>query len=571
MKKRIALAGSTRQPLAGAKIVGKPDVNQRIEITIQIRRKPGYDLKKKLTQLASQPLRNRRYLSRAELAAVAGANPADIAKIDAFAHEHHLTVVETSVPRRTIKLSGTIGDMSAAFGVTLRHYKAGAVTYRGRTGAITIPVNLTGIIERVLGLDDRPTVVPHYRVLAPARTRSRRGRRTSASTSYTAPKVAAIYNFPAGLDGSGQTIALIELNDVNRAGAPTGGGYATGDLETYFTGLGIRTPSVTAVGVDGGANIPGTDVGADGEVTLDIEVAGAVAPGAKLAVYFGTNTDDGFIQVLTAAIHDDARRPSIVSISWGGPEEQTTQQLLQGLEQALQDAAALGVTVCAAAGDSGSPDMPKKGWDGKPHADFPASNTYALACGGTTLDSSSDPSAPVETVWNRGAKGGTGGGVSNFFAKPPYQEAVTVPRPATAAGGRGEPDVAGNADPNSGYKIVVGGKPQVFGGTSAVAPLWAGLLARINQRLAQNKGNPVGFVHPLLYASGTESSAFHDITQGNNDIYNALHGEYSAGVGWDPCTGLGTPNGTRLLQTLSGQAQAAKTARRTRTKRAARR
>jgi len=570
MQKRIALPGSTRRPLAGAKIVGKADPDQRIEITIQIRRRPGFDVGKKATQLAAQPRQKRRYLSRAELAAAAGADPADISRIDAFAHAHHLTVVEASVPRRTIKLSGTIGDLSAAFGVTLRRYKAGTVAYRGRTGPVTIPADLHRIIERVLGLDDRPTVVPHYRGLPrrarAARGSSGRGKKSPPSTSYTAPKVAAIYDFPAGLDGSGQTIALIEMNDVDKNGNPTGAGYATSDLDTYFKDLGIPTPSVVAVGVDGGANVPGRDANADGEVTLDIEVAGAVAPGAKIAVYFGTNTDDGFIQALTAAIHDDTRKPSVVSISWGQPEETATQQLLQGLEQALQEAAVLGVTVCAAAGDSGSPDMPKKGWDHKPHADFPASNMYALACGGTSLDPSSAPNAPVETVWNRGATGGaTGGGVSNVFAKPSYQAAVNVPRPAVSAGGRGVPDVSGNADPYSGYSVVVGGTAQVIGGTSAVAPLWAGLLARINQSLARKGSNAVGFANPLLYAP-TARAAFHDITQGNNDIYKALHGEYPAGRGWDPCTGLGTPDGTRLLGALSGQPAAA--ARRARRRRA---
>jgi kumamolisin len=563
MKKRITLPGSNRRPLPGAKVVGAVDSNQRIEITLQVRRKSGSDLDATVSKIASQGLAARKYLTRAELASQAGADPADIAKIDTFAHDHGLTVVEADLARRTVKLSGRVADLSAAFGVKLQRYKAGAISYRGRTGSLTIPGELGGIIERVLGLDDRPVVETHYRVLnqgrgstaARAAKRGRKGDKQNRATSYSPVQIAGIYDFPTGLDGTGQTIALIELNDVNSQGNATGAGYATSDLETFFENLGITMPSVTAVGVDGGANLPGQDADADGEVTLDIEVAGAIAPGAKIAVYFGTNTDDGFVQVVSAAVHDDVRKPGIVSISWGQAEETTTAQMLQGLQEILQEAAALGVTVCVAAGDDGSADMEQNVWDDKPHVDFPASSPYALACGGTTLGASSGPDAPVETVWNDGANGGaTGGGVSNFFPKPSYQNNIHVPPPAVAAGGRGVPDVSADADPNTGYNIVVGGQREQVGGTSAVAPLYAGLIARINQSLTSGGGNAVGFVNPLIYAQSIPAGVFHDVTQGNNDIYNDLDGEFEAGPGWDPCTGLGSVDGANLLAALQAQA-----------------
>lgn len=561
MANRIKLPGSDRKTLPGAKVVGKVDPNQRIEITLQVRRKPGADLAKVVGDLASQKLGERKYESREEFASKFGADPRDIAKIDDFAQDHGLTVVEASLPRRTVKLSGRIVDLSKAFGVKLQRYKAGTVSYRGRKGDITIPEELGGIIERVLGLDDRPTVQPHYRLLSEARPKGAtrggkkgKGKGRAASpqpTSYTALQLTDIYNFPTGLNGTGQTIALIELNDVDSSGNPTGAGYATSDLETYFEDLNISPmPSVTAVGVDGGANVPGKDSDADGEVTLDIEVAGAIAPGANIAVYFGTNTDDGFVQVVSAAVHDDVRKPSVVSISWGQAEETATTQLLQGLDQILQEAAALGVTVCVAAGDNGSADELQQNWDGKPHVDFPASNQYALACGGTTLDASSTPGSPIETVWNRGANGGaTGGGVSNFFPKPSYQANTNVPAPANTNGGRGVPDVAADADPFTGYTVVLDGQEQGIGGTSAVAPLYAGLIARINQSL----GSAVGFVNPLLYAQTMPADVFKDVTSGNNDIYDDLNGEFPAGLGWDPCTGLGSVDGTKLLAALPSQ------------------
>jgi len=569
MKKRITLPGSNRQPLAGAKVVGAVDSSMRIEITLQLRRKPGANLEATVDKLSSQALSDRKYLTRTELSNQAGAAPEDVAKIDSFAHEHRLTVVEANIAQRTVKLAGTVADLSAAFGAKLKRYKSGAVSYRGRTGSLTIPEDLSGIIERVLGLDDRPVVETHFRLLDKAsasalRRSGKRGQKAGASARAAAPgqprsfsplELADIYNFPTGLDGTGQTVALIELNDIDQQGNPTGAGYATSDLDTFFKGLGFKsTPSVSAVGIDGGTNLPGKDANADGEVTLDIEVAAAIAPGAKFFVYFGTNTDDGFIQVVSAAVHDDVRKPSIISISWGQAEETATSQMLQGLQQILQEAAALGVTVCVAAGDDGSPDMQKQVWDKKPHVDFPASSPFSLACGGTTLDSSSKPNSPVETVWNRGVKGGsTGGGVSNFFPKPSYQSTVNVPLPANPNGGRGVPDVSADADPFTGYNVVIGGQEQPIGGTSAVAPLYAGLMARINQSLTSGGGNPVGFVNPLLYSQAAPAGDFHDITSGNNDIYKALKGKFTAGPGWDPCTGLGSVDGAKLLASLSNQ------------------
>jgi kumamolisin len=552
-KSRVLLPGSERKPLRGARLVGKVDPDQRIEITLQLRRRSGSQLEQRVSQIAAQHLDERKYLTREELGRVGGADQADIAAIDTFAHEHNLSVSEASMARRTVKLVGRVADLSAAFGVTLKRYRAGAVSYRGRRGPIYLPKELEGIVERVLGLDDRPAVAPHYRVLRKAKRQQTKPPKKHAGPgsrrSFSPLEVAKLYNFPAGFDGAGQTIGLIELNDVDSHGVATGVGYSKTDLDAYFAGLGLATPNVIAVGVDGGSNVPGPDPNGDGEVTLDIEIAGAIAPKANIVVYFGTNTTDGFIQALTSAIHDDVRKPSLISISWGGPEEASTKQLLTGLDQALQEAAAVGVTVCAAAGDNGSADMKKGDWDGVPHADFPASSPWVLGCGGTTLQAIN--SGISEAVWNGGPNGGaTGGGVSNVFAKPAYQANVNVPLPQQSSGGRGVPDVSGNADPATGYQVLVQGNSTVFGGTSAVAPLWAGILALINQKRAAKGKGLVGFLNPVLYGLASTANAFHDVVNGNNDIFGTLRGKYAAGPGWDPCTGLGTPNGTNLSAAL---------------------
>ena len=270
---------------------------------------------------------------------------------------------------------------------------------------------------------------------------------------------------------------------------------------------------------------------------LDIEVAAAVAPGAKIVVYFTPNTDQGFIDAIGSAVHDTINKPSVISISWGGPESSWTKQSMSALDAACQSAAALGITITVAAGDDGSTDGVT---DGKSHVDFPASSPHVLACGGTKLVGSGS-TITSESVWNETAskEGATGGGVSTVFPLPAWQASSGVPKAGTFAG-RGVPDVAGDADPATGYDVRVDGQTSVIGGTSAVAPLWAGLIALNN---AQNK-TTAGFIQPTIYAAKAKS-AFNDITAGNN-------GAFTAGPGWDACTGLGSPIGIALIKLLAG-------------------
>jgi kumamolisin len=355
------------------------------------------------------------------------------------------------------------------------------------------------------------------------------GMHSVAAKAFTPPQLAKLYDFPADADGSGQCIGIIEL----------GGGYKPADLRTYFASLGIPTPRVKAVSVDHARNHPTNAYSADGEVLLDIEVAAALAPKAHIAVYFAPNTTAGFLDAITMAVHDSVNKPSVISISWGSAEKNWTAQALTQYDQAFQAAAAMGVTICAASGDNGSSDGVA---DGKAHVDFPASSPSVLACGGTKLLASSASKISSETVWNEGATtSATGGGVSAFFPLPAWQAKAGVPVAAGAGGkaGRGVPDVAGDADPATGYEVRVDGESMVIGGTSAVAPLWAGLVALLNQKL----GHPVGLLNPLLYGSLAGKGATHDITTGNNGSYNAK-------AGWDPCTGWGSPNGAKLLKAL---------------------
>jgi kumamolisin len=519
---RVELKGSTRPPLPGAQDQGPANPNQEIQVSIRLRRGSSSSKFSSDLEKSTGPLAKRTYLTREEFAAKHGASEADLKEVRAFAKEYGLSVESEDRAARTVKLQGTVQALNSAFGTEVRHVRHNSQTLHCRTGSLTIPANLESIVEGVFGLDNRPQAKTHFRL-----RKKNVSPNQAAAVSYSPVQVAEAYKFPTGVTGQGQCIAVVEL----------GGGYNTSDLNSFFQNLGIASPTVTSVSVDGATNSPTGDAnGPDGEVELDLEVAGAVAPGVQLAAFFAPNTDQGFIDAVTNAANNATLKPSIISISWGGPESSWTEQSRNSLNSACEDAATMGVTILVAAGDDGASDGTS---NGALTVDFPASSPYVVACGGTSLQLSGE-TIKSEQVWNdlSANEGATGGGVSQVFAIPSYQSTAKVPAAPNGLAGRGVPDVAGDADPETGYNVVVDGQQSVIGGTSAVAPLWAGLFALINQSLGKN----VGYVNSLLYSS-SEESTFNDITSGNNN-------GYSAGPGWDPCTGLGSPNGAALLAAL---------------------
>jgi kumamolisin len=509
---RIVLPRSERAVPANATDTGRTQPQQTLTVSLIVKRKNPLHL---------QELGGRR-VSREEFDAQYAADPADFEALRTFAHNHGLAVDEaaSSLSRRTLVLRGPAQAMERAFGVELHDYREAKTKrrYHSFTGTVSLPEPHAPLVEAVLGLDARPIAKPHFRFLKDLKRPKKRKASAAQPVALNPPQVAALYGFPTGVNGSGETIGIIEL----------GGGYTTSDIQTYFSGLGIKPPTVVAVSVDGGTNSPGDPNGADGEVALDIQVAGAIANGARIAVYFAPNTDQGFIDAITTAVHDTTNKPSVISISWGGPESSWAQTSITALDNACQSAGALGVTITVAAGDNGSSDGVSGGGN---HVDFPASSPHVLACGGTELIGSGS-TITSETVWNDGSQGGaTGGGYSTVFPLPAWQTSAGI-----TGSGRGVPDVAGDAAPESGYNILVDGQQEVVGGTSAVAPLWAALVAMLNQK----KGSALGFLNPVLYP---DIKDFRDITQGNN-------GAYKAGPGWDACTGLGSPNGAELAAAL---------------------
>jgi kumamolisin len=405
---------------------------------------------------------------------------------------------------------------------------------------------LKDIVEAVLGLHNRPSARRH-RLLPAARRNIRRSIRDLAET----------YAFPKDTDGTGQTIGLIEL----------GGGFNPEDIAEYCAHLGVPTPRLTAVNVRSGANRPAhpddirhlvqtvngklklsaaemtsSAIGAAQatiEVTMDIEIVAALAPGAHIVVYFATPDEQGIYNALTHAIHDTQHRPGVISISWGEPEIALSDAYIHAIDRALLAAAHLGITVFASSGDAGalnnSPDK-------LPAVNFPASSPHCIACGGTTAKPSKlQPTE--EIVWNSshyGFKGITGGGVSRKFSVPHWQQDAGVPLGPTGKPGRGVPDLAGPADPRYGCELLIAGCTFSSAGTSAVAPLWAALIARCNQALTRRCGHLNSFLYSLA-RNGTP--ALRAITKGHNDVYFAK-------PGWNPCAGHGTLHGEHLLNHL---------------------
>ena len=341
-----------------------------------------------------------------------------------------------------------------------------------------------------------------------------RDARKSSTTTWSVPDLTAAYNWPSNIAGGG-VIAIIEL----------GGGWVQSDMDAYFQSINQPTPNITDVSVDGTQNDPNQSVGSDDdpdyEVALDIQVAGAsyyaaTGQAATIRVYWS--------QDIASAVQKAASDGcDVCSISWGADEATWGTTAAQQMETAAAAATSSGMVVFAASGDNDSSD----GGSTPANVDAPSSCPHVVGCGGTYKTTT------VETVWNDNPGQtdgeGTGGGYSTIFPVQSFQIGVPPPPANTQYGkGRMVPDVSADADPNTGYNVVVHGTTTVVGGTSAVAPLYAGLFAAFGKKL--------GFVTPSLYQNQGD---FNDITSGGNGFYNA-------GPGPDPCSGIGSPIGNKL-------------------------
>jgi kumamolisin len=529
------LKGSRRVHREGSRVVGRANPHDWVEVTLKLRR---------AAPLPEPKPRGPPSLTRAVLGAKYGAKPADVALVASTLSKLGVRVLSTHPASRRMRIAGPVSTMEQVFGVHLLHVVHEGRSYRGRVGDIHLPRSLAGVVVGVFGLDSRPMVrrrhaikASHKDVPAP-----------DARPWFLPQELAAAYSFPDG-DGSGLTIGLIEL----------GGQVIDSDLEAFAKAAKLsKVATVISKEAEPRTSDSIDDQDSTGEVMLDVEVLAALCPAATIVAYFANFTEQGWVNAVDTAIHDTAHSLSVLSVSWGLAEGEDiwTAQAMSTVNDSLKEAATLGIPVCIAAGDDGSSDQVT---DGRAYVDFPSSSPYALCVGGTTLQKSSG--ANIETVWKDGdglrADGGgsTGGGVSSVFARPDWQKAIDIAsvNPGAIAG-RCVPDVAANAAASTGYYMVANGSEGICGGTSAAAPLWAGLLARLNAQL--DASTRVNYLTPLLYAPGSTNGqplgtiGCRDITQGNNET--AAAGGYSAGPGYDAASGWGSPHGNALLQGLEG-------------------
>jgi kumamolisin len=451
-------------------------------------------------------------LTRVEYRARFAADPAAVSAVIRWATRRGYRVRPHDLSRNAVDVTGPASRLAADFGVTLVRYHARGVSWLSRIGPVHLPGPLVGRVIGVLGFDEQPL---DRRASLPAAVE--RGGRTR---SFTAPQVGTWYGFPAEADGAGQTIGVIAL----------GGGFRASDLRAYFTRLQVPHPRVTAASVQGARNRPlGPSREFDGEVTGDVQTVGALAPGAHLVVYFAPNTERGFLAAVAHAVHDRRWKPSVISVSWGRNERHWSRRTLRQFDQVLQDAALMGVTVCCSSGDFGALADPL---DRTPGVCFPASSAWVLACGGTSLGTRVAGHIR-EHAWANHL-GASGGGESVLCRRPRWQEGYG----RRSGRGRLMPDVAANGDPESGYRCFVAGAWHVGAGTSAAAPVWAALIARLNQL----RGRPVGLVTPALYRGAAAL-----VRRGAlRPVPTRPSGPVPSRASWNRHTGLGVPHGVRL-------------------------
>ena len=573
---RIPLAGSEPvHPPGDTPLGGMGPEPVLVTLVLRSRTLPAeHPVAAKLAEIDRAPLPHRApQLTDEELEESLAPDDRDLSRVLAFCRRHRLAVEEVSRPRHHVVVSMTAESAKRTFGVELERFEHAGVLYRSHRGELLLPEELHDAVVAVLGLDQAPA--------------SRwQGSAAKGAVDFTVPELARYYGFPAGATGRGRRIAILCF----------GGGFHRSDLEAYSRTVASIDPALVSWhgASDGAANDP-MEYGAlhramkafnagelaelppreaeaaqiTFETTMDIEIAAAAAPGAAIDVIFAPNTVAGYRDAVHAALGLLAsypHRPDVVSCSWANSEPAWTVPALEVLDRALRPAPHRGLTFCWASGDAGSYGAAKPAASAPQVASvgFPPSSPFALGCGGTTLRLTATGGIAGETAWNsddsQSGPQATGGGVSGFAELPGYQAKAGVPAlgelsPApwiwkgreTGADsrGRGVPDVAANADFVGGYRILVGGLRSTGWGTSAAAPLWAGLIACLGERL----GGPPGWLNRFLYTPAARAT-FRDVTEGNNDLSGGVVTRYDAGPGWDACTGLGAPDGEKLLQVL---------------------
>ncbi len=507
---RRAIPGTRRSPWPGAADVGPCDPKEEIPATIWLRpRRSGNVDRDAATRLAMLPPRSRIYADRRELARTTDAAPADVAAVRSYLEAHGIRVDATRW--RALTANGTIGDWCAAFGTSLHDWEANGQRFRQRTGALHAPAAIAASVRGVFGLDEWPR---EHGMRPKAETAAGSRRHSNRLQPLSVAQLRRTYELPEG-DGAGQVIGILQF----------GGSFEPADFAACMRWQGVPAPAIASRRIDAAPLRHRLRSSFDTELALDTQIAGALAPASRLVLYAAPHSERGFLDAVAHALFDNTYRPGIFSISFGWAEMYWTSAALELLDELFAAASLVGMSVFCASGDAGA----EMQITGEPLVLAPASSPFVHACGATSLESA-DGSPASEHGWES-----TGGGFSDRFAAPAWQRAAAnEARRLRVPGGRGVPDVCAQVQP--GFRVVIGGERKAAGGTSAVAPFWAALTARFNQRL----GVDCGLYAPLLYRKG---APLREIRTGTN-------GEYRAHAGWNACTGLGVPRGTQILRAL---------------------
>jgi len=518
--------------LAGAKWLGGLASDTRIPMAFALPLRNRAELQELLGRIydPADPLYGH-YLTSREFTDRFGPTQADYDAVISYARSLGLTVTGTHPNRTLLDVSGPAGMIEAAFALHLRRYQApGGREFYAPDDNPEVPDAVASRIAGVVGLDNAAVWHAHRRLVSAAEMARTEPFQigTGPGGGLTPGDIRTAYNLQGvAADGTGQVLGLFELD-----------GYRSSDVTSYESYYGLPSVPLQNVLIDGFSGRPGS--GAD-EVTLDIELQIALAPGAsKIIIYEGPNSNTGVVDTYNRIATDNLAKQ--ISTSWGLSEGQNSSTVISSENTAFLQMAAQGQSIYAAAGDSGAYD------DGTTlSVDDPASQPYMVGVGGTQLFVNADGTYNHETTWNvdNTVSGGAGGGgISSLWSIPSWQQGIATAASATM---RNVPDVSLNADQNTGYSIYYHGGWWIYGGTSCTAPLWAALTARVNQQRAANGYQPLGFANPAIYqiAKGARYGAdFHDITQGTNLFYGA-------GTGYDNATGWGSFNGANLLADLA--------------------
>ncbi|MFC0438971.1 protease pro-enzyme activation domain-containing protein [Kutzneria buriramensis] len=497
----VSVPDNTSPALAHSQRDGALDANTKMSVSVALKLRNSSELDKFIADASNPHSPNHgKFLTTAQFNDRFAPTQSSVDSVSTYLRSQGLTVDKVSANRQVVTVDGTAAQLQTAFGTSMGRYTDTAQhrDFYANDSAPQLPANVAAVVQGVVGLDNH--AVKH--------TNNTNKRKPNAPSGYNPTQLRGAYDTGSLGTGSGQSVALWEFD-----------GYQASNISTYDKQFSLSSSAPKTVSVDN-ANYDSQPGQGQGEVELDIEIVQAMAPAASTYVYEAPNSDQGEIDMANQIASDN--KVSVVSISWGSCEPDTTQSAITSTSNAIKQATAEGISFFSASGDDGSKDCTRsQTGSGVDAVDYPASDPNVTGVGGTHLTVSGNAYGS-ETAWS-----GSGGGTSTVFDTPSWQAGV--------GGKRTVPDVSADADPNSGYAIYSAGAWQVYGGTSCAAPMWAGLAALI--------GTKLGAANQALY--GLKGTGFHDVTSGSN-------GTFKAGTGYDQVTGWGSYDGAKLAAALKG-------------------